>query len=99
MPAENVKADTYAETDYEYAMVEDFLDEDKSEEKYDGMTRQDYDKEPDKIKAAIQNDVDAMTAEMDVPAKQAIQDAANETMDAIDDVRDAENYFVAKPQT
>lgn len=99
MPAENVKADTYAETDYEYAMVEDFLDEDKSEEKYDGMTRQDYDKEPDKIKAAIQNDVDAMTAEVDEPIKQAIQDAANETMDAIDDVRDAENYFVAEPKT
>ena len=50
MPAENVKADTYVEADYEDAMVENFIDEDKSEEKYDGMTRLDYDKEPDKIK-------------------------------------------------
>ena len=99
MSAENVKADTYVEADYEDAMVEDFIDEDKSEEKYDGMTRLDYDKEPDKIKAAIQNDVDEMTAEMDEPTKQAIQEAANETLDAIDDVRDTENYFVAEPKT
>lgn len=99
MSAENVKADTYVEADYEDAMVEDFLDEDKSEEKYDGMTRQDYDKEPDKIKAAIQNDVDALTEGLDDYMKQTVQDAANETMEAIDDVRDAENYFVAEPQT
>ena len=81
------------------AMLDSYMDEDKVEEKYDNMDRAAYDKEQEKLKDAIQQQVEASMAAAPEPAKQAVQESANELYSAMDGVHDAETYFTAEPKT